>query len=102
MTVRVGVVGVGVMGADHARKIASVISGAELVAVSDFDATVAEAVAAEFGARVHRDGFALIEDADVDAVIIATRDDTHAELVRASLHAGKPVMCEKPLAPTAA
>lgn len=102
MTVCVGVVGVGVMGADHARKIASVISGAELVAVSDFDATVAEAVAAELGARVHRDGFALIEDVDVDAVIIATRDDTHAELVRASLRAGKPVMCEKPLAPTAA
>ena len=42
MAVRVGVVGVGVMGADHARKIATVVSGAELVAVSDFDATVAE------------------------------------------------------------
>ncbi|WP_304119152.1 Gfo/Idh/MocA family oxidoreductase [Mycolicibacterium bacteremicum] len=102
MAVRVGVVGVGVMGADHARKIATVVSGAELVAVSDFDATVADSVAGELGARVHPDGVALIEDDDVDAVIIATRDDTHADLVRAALRVGKPVMCEKPLAPTAA
>lgn len=100
MTIRVGVVGVGVMGADHARKLARVVSGAELVAVSDFDPGVAGAVAAELGACVRRDGVELIDDAEVDAVVIATRDDTHAELVRAALRAGKPVMCEKPLAPT--
>lgn len=102
MTVRVGVVGVGVMGADHARKLAKVVSGSELVAVTDFDAAVAGAVAAELDARVHDDGYALIADPAVDAVVIATRDDTHADLVRAALRAGKPVMCEKPLAPTAA
>ncbi len=102
MTVRVGVVGVGVMGADHARKLAKVVSGSELVAVTDFDAAVAGAVAAELDARVHDDGYALIADSGVDAVVIATRDDTHADLVRAALRAGKPVMCEKPLAPTAA
>lgn len=100
MSVRVGVIGVGVMGADHARKLARVVSGSETVAVSDFDASVAAAVAAELDARVHADGATLIEDPDVDAVVIATRDDTHAELVRAALTAGKPVMCEKPLAPT--
>lgn len=102
MTVRVGVVGVGVMGADHARKLAKVVSGSELVAVTDFDSAVAGAVAAELDARVHDDGYALIADSGVDAVVIATRDDTHADLVRAALAAGKPVMCEKPLAPTAA
>ena len=46
-------------------------------------------------------GVELIDDPAVDAVVIATRDDTHADLVLAVLHAGKPVMCEKPLAPTA-
>ena len=102
MSVCVGVIGVGVMGADHARKIATVVSGADLVAVSDFDPSVAGSVAAELGARVLDDGFALIDDAGVDAVVIATRDDTHAGLVRAALRAGKPVMCEKPLAPTVA
>jgi myo-inositol 2-dehydrogenase/D-chiro-inositol 1-dehydrogenase len=90
------------MGADHARKLAKVVSGSELVAVTDFDAAVAGAVAAELDARVHDDGYALIADSGVDAVVIATRDDTHADLVRAALRAGKPVMCEKPLAPTAA
>jgi len=89
------------MGADHARKLARVVSGAELAAVTDFDARVAGAVAGEFGARVHADGVELIDDPAVDAVVIATRDDTHADLVLAALRAGKPVMCEKPLAPTA-
>jgi myo-inositol 2-dehydrogenase/D-chiro-inositol 1-dehydrogenase len=89
------------MGADHARKLARVVSGSELVAVTDFDAGVAGAVAGELGARVHDDGVELIDDPGVDAVVIATRDDTHADLVLAALRAGKPVMCEKPLAPTA-
>ncbi|MDF2826647.1 MAG: iolG 1 [Mycobacterium sp.] len=102
MTVRVGVVGVGIMGADHARKLATVVSGAEVVSVTDFDAEVAHRVADELGARVHHDGAALIAAADTDAVVIATRDDTHVELVLAAIHAGKPTMCEKPLAPTAA
>jgi myo-inositol 2-dehydrogenase/D-chiro-inositol 1-dehydrogenase len=89
------------MGADHARKLARVVSGAELVAVADFDAGIADAIAGELGACVHSDGYSLIDDPAADAVVIATRDDTHADLVRAALLAGKPVMCEKPLAPTA-
>jgi myo-inositol 2-dehydrogenase/D-chiro-inositol 1-dehydrogenase len=90
------------MGADHARKLAKVVSGSDVVAVTDFNAEVAQQVADELGAGVHGDGFALIDDANVDAVVIATRDDTHVDLVLAALRAGKPVMCEKPLAPTAA
>jgi len=101
MTVRVGVVGVGVMGADHARKLTRVVSGAEVVAVTDFDAGIAQTLAKELDAQVHRDGHELIADPVVDAVVVATRDDTHADLVLAALDAGKPVMCEKPLAPTA-
>jgi myo-inositol 2-dehydrogenase/D-chiro-inositol 1-dehydrogenase len=89
------------MGADHARKLARVVSGSELVAVTDFDARVAGVVAGELGARVHGEGVELIDDPTVDAVVVATRDDTHTDLVLAALRAGKPVMCEKPLAPTA-
>jgi myo-inositol 2-dehydrogenase/D-chiro-inositol 1-dehydrogenase len=102
MTVRVGIIGVGVMGADHARKLARMVSGSEVVAVTDFDTGVAGTVGAELGAVVLEDGNAVIDHPKVDAVVIATRDDTHADLVRAALRAGKPVMCEKPLAPTAA
>jgi myo-inositol 2-dehydrogenase/D-chiro-inositol 1-dehydrogenase len=101
MTVRVGVIGVGVMGADHARKLARAVSGSEVIAVADFDAGVAAAVAGELGASARRDGFAVIDDPAVDAVVVATRDDTHADLVLAALRADKPVLCEKPLAPTA-
>lgn len=103
MTVRVGIVGVGIMGADHARKINGSISGAEVSAVADFDAGRASSVAAELrDASVSADGFALIADDSVDAVIVASHDSTHAELVHAALAANKPVLCEKPLAPTAA
>ncbi|NIL77794.1 MULTISPECIES: Gfo/Idh/MocA family oxidoreductase [Rhodococcus] len=102
MTVRVGIVGVGVMGADHARKINGQISGAEVTVVADFDADRAKAVAAEMrDATVASDGFELISSDAVDAIVVASHDSTHAELVHAALAANKPVLCEKPLAPTA-
>src|SRR5262245_23784502 len=96
---RVGIIGTGVMGADHARLLATAVSGAELAAVSDVDAGRAAAVAAGFpGVRVVSDPGELIRD--VDAVVIASSDGTHAEYVLACLAAGTPVLCEKPLAPT--
>ena len=45
-------------------------------------------------------GSRLIDDPSVDAIIIASHDSTHAELALAAIAAGKPVLCEKPLAPT--
>ena len=103
MTVRVGVIGTGVMGAAHARLLATGIGGAELVAVSDVDTARARAVAAALpGARALDDPARLIDDDAVDAVLIASSDGTHERYVLACLAAGKPVLCEKPLAPTVA
>jgi myo-inositol 2-dehydrogenase/D-chiro-inositol 1-dehydrogenase len=73
-----------------------------LNAVTDVDAGRARAVADATGATVPADGFALIDDPAVDAVVIASHDSTHAELTLAAIRAGKPVLCEKPLAPTVA
>jgi myo-inositol 2-dehydrogenase / D-chiro-inositol 1-dehydrogenase len=102
MTVRVGIVGVGVMGADHARKLTGCVAGAEVTAVADVNRSVATAVAAEMcGATVYDDGLALIAGDDVDAVVIASHDSTHADLALAAVASLKPVLCEKPLAPTA-
>src|SRR6476620_3521999 len=101
VTMRIGVIGVGVMGADHARKLDAQVAGAAVTAIADFDEQKAKAVAAEMrAATVAADSFELIGSADVDAVVIASRDSTHAELALAAIAAGKPVMCEKPLAPT--
>lgn len=100
MAVRVGVIGAGIMGADHANTVHRKLSGADLVAVADVDARRAQAVADMTGAAVPADGFALIDDPSVDAIVIASHDSTHAELTMAAIKAGKPVLCEKPLAPT--
>jgi myo-inositol 2-dehydrogenase/D-chiro-inositol 1-dehydrogenase len=101
MSIGIGVIGTGVMGADHARTIATAVGGAHLAAVSDPDTARATQVAAETGAaRVLADGRDVIAHAAVDAVLIASPDQTHAGLVLACLDAGKPVLCEKPLAAT--
>jgi myo-inositol 2-dehydrogenase / D-chiro-inositol 1-dehydrogenase len=102
MTVGVGVIGAGVMGSAHVRTIAADVSGAEVVSVSDADAARAAIVSAEVpGCAVAPDPFALIGDAAIDAVVIASSDETHEVFVRACLEVGKPVLCEKPLAATA-
>ncbi len=103
MSVRVGILGVGVMGSDHARILASQVPGATVQAIYDADAARAKAVAEEIGAgTVVTDALALIQDKSVDAVLVASPDQTHKEFTLAGIAAKKPVLCEKPLAPTPA
>jgi myo-inositol 2-dehydrogenase/D-chiro-inositol 1-dehydrogenase len=103
MGVRIAVIGAGVMGADHARILGRELPGAELAVVCDADPARAEAVAAGAGAvRAATDPLAVIADRTVDAVLIASPDATHVPLTLAALAEGKPVLCEKPLAPAAA
>jgi myo-inositol 2-dehydrogenase/D-chiro-inositol 1-dehydrogenase len=105
MTVQVGVIGTGMMGAAHVQTLARDAAGARIVAISEADPDRAAKVAASVGdpaVKLYRDGVALITAQEVDAVVIASPDDTHEEFVAACLDAGKPVLCEKPLAATAA
>jgi myo-inositol 2-dehydrogenase / D-chiro-inositol 1-dehydrogenase len=99
-SLRIGVIGAGIMGADHANTLRRVVRGAEVTAVADVDLSRAEAAAQ--GARAYDDAFALVEDPAVDAVVIASHDAAHAAQVVAAAQAGKAVLCEKPLAPTLA
>lgn len=102
MTIRVGVIGTGGIGTDHATKLATTISGSTVSAVTDVNRARAQEVAAGLGgARVAEDGLTLIRSDDVDAVLIASIGETHAAFTLACIEAGKPVLCEKPLAPTA-
>ncbi|MEU4623416.1 Gfo/Idh/MocA family oxidoreductase [Actinoplanes sp. NPDC023801] len=99
---RIGIIGTGIMGADHARLLTGAVSGASVGGVFDVDADRAGGVAARSGgARVFADPHTLIDDDDIDAVLIASSDATHEEYVLACVSAGKPVLCEKPLAPSA-
>jgi myo-inositol 2-dehydrogenase / D-chiro-inositol 1-dehydrogenase len=99
--VRVGVVGAGLMGAVHAANLRWRTPGAELVAVADFDQARAADVAASLGVSHLASGDEVINDDRVDAVVIASTDDTHAHFAAACFWAGKPVLCEKPLATSA-
>ncbi|ACL62840.1 Gfo/Idh/MocA family protein [Methylobacterium nodulans] len=103
MTVRVGIIGTGAIGREHARRIEQVLSGGKVVALSDVNATSAEAVRAEIArdARLFETGEALIASPDVDAVLVTSWGATHEQYVLAAIAAGKPCFCEKPLATTA-
>ncbi len=102
MTVRVGIIGVGVMGSDHARTLIANVPGARLRSLHDADTARARAIANETGAdTVARDPLAIIDDPGIDAVLVASPDSTHRDLTLACIAARKSVLCEKPLAPTA-
>ncbi|WP_370619165.1 Gfo/Idh/MocA family oxidoreductase [Mumia qirimensis] len=98
---RVGVVGVGAMGADHVRTLSEAVPSTRVTEVFDRDTDRAKQVAELAGGRVAESAEGLVHSADVDAVVVASPDSTHAALVLACLAAGKPVLCEKPLAVTA-
>lgn len=101
MTIGVGVIGAGVMGAGHATMLATQISGCRLAAVADADESRVAALARKFGdVRTATTAMTVIHDDAVDAVVIASPDDTHASLVLECIRLGKPVLCEKPLATT--
>jgi myo-inositol 2-dehydrogenase / D-chiro-inositol 1-dehydrogenase len=101
LTVRIGLIGAGIMGADHARAITANVGGAALAAVHDTDMERARSVARASGdARVLDTAEQVVADPKVDAVLIASPDPTHAPLTLACIAAGKPVLVEKPLAAT--
>jgi myo-inositol 2-dehydrogenase / D-chiro-inositol 1-dehydrogenase len=98
MTLRVGIIGAGIMGADHARVFAEEVPGSIVQVICDADQKRAQSVADATGAaHVENDPLAVINDRAVDAVVIATPDQFHAPLTLACIAAGKPVLCEKPL-----
>jgi myo-inositol 2-dehydrogenase / D-chiro-inositol 1-dehydrogenase len=95
---RVAVLGVGLMGADHVARVYSRISGARVTVVSDAFQEKADEVAATVpGCRVVADPLSAIADPEVDAVVIATPGEFHQEQVLACIEHDKPVLCEKPL-----
>jgi myo-inositol 2-dehydrogenase/D-chiro-inositol 1-dehydrogenase len=95
---RVGVIGVGLMGADHAERLANKVANATLVAVADPDQGRARELAERYDdVRVFADPRELIRDDAVDAVLIASPGFVHEEQLLACIETGKYALCEKPL-----
>ncbi len=99
MMIKLGIIGFGFMGHEHARMMQT-FDEIELKAVCDnCDDQLADAPE---GVAVYRDADALLEDADVDTVIIAVPNPLHLEMVKKAAAAGKNIICEKPAAMTVA
>jgi hypothetical protein len=95
---RVGVVGVGVMGSNHARVLAE-LPGVEFVGVADPDRAQARSVAQALGCAEVADCATLL-DAGLDAVTIAAPTHLHHEIALACIARGVHVLVEKPIAST--
>ncbi len=95
MTLRFGLLGAGRIGKVHAKAVTG-NAKAKLVAVADAMAPAAKAIADQYGCEV-RSVEAILAAKDIDAVVICTPTDTHADLIEAFVKAGKAVFCEKPI-----
>ncbi|MEU9859384.1 Gfo/Idh/MocA family oxidoreductase [Streptomyces sp. NPDC047971] len=94
---RIGVIGLGLRG-NLARSAHRPGQGSVVAGVADLDPAVRARVPERFpGARAFGDHRALLDDDGIDAVIVATPDDTHEAVARDALEAGKAVYVEKPL-----
>jgi myo-inositol 2-dehydrogenase/D-chiro-inositol 1-dehydrogenase len=95
--VRVGVLGLGRIGAMHAELLHRRVAGARVSAVFDAEPARGAQVAARLGVDLAASAGELVARDDVDAVAICTSTDTHVELILAAAAAGKAIFCEKPI-----
>ncbi len=96
---RVGLIGLGSMGRNHLR-ILSAMPGARLVAVADPDRGALDGATAGTDAQGFAEPMALLGEADLDAVVIASPTTTHVALALAAIERGVATLVEKPLAAT--
>ena len=98
---KIGIIGVGRLGYEHACNIANRVPGSELVAIADANFDRAKQVAEELGvSAVYPTAQELCADPNVEAVAIITNTASHVEMIKIAMDAGKHVFCEKPLADT--
>ncbi len=95
MTLRIGLLGAGRIGKVHAGAVAAT-TGAQLVAVADVIPAAAKVIAEASGATVRTIDEIIVSN-DVDAVLITTPTDMHADLIERAAKAGKKIFCEKPI-----
>jgi len=97
--INVGLIGAGRIGRVHAENLAYRIPQVNLVAVADVFLEAAEKCAADYQIpSVSQDPQTVFDDENIDAVIICSSTDTHAQFISDAAVSGKHVFCEKPIA----
>jgi myo-inositol 2-dehydrogenase/D-chiro-inositol 1-dehydrogenase len=98
-SINVALIGAGRIGRVHAENLTYHIPEVNLVAVSDIFVEAAEKLAADFQIPTSfKDHRHILEDEAIDAVVICSSTDTHAQMIQESAEAGKQIFCEKPIA----
>ncbi len=89
-------IGCGRIGKMHAEILAA-LDATKLVGVYDIVADNAQQVATQHNARLFASAQEAVDDGEVEAVLIASATDTHADFIEMAVKAGKAVLCEKPV-----
>jgi myo-inositol 2-dehydrogenase / D-chiro-inositol 1-dehydrogenase len=95
---RIGIIGAGRIGRVHAETLAFRLPEAAPMVIADINANAAREVAERCGIpRVVQNSQEIFDDDAVDAVLICSPTETHADLVTQAARAGKHIFCEKPI-----
>jgi myo-inositol 2-dehydrogenase/D-chiro-inositol 1-dehydrogenase len=97
--INVGLIGAGRIGRVHTEHLAHRIPTANLVAVADIFEEAARKLAADFQVpAAYQDHRRVMEDQSIEAIVICSSTDTHAQMIEEAAAAGKHIFCEKPIA----
>lgn len=95
---KVGIIGAGRIGKVHSMSILNYLPQVEVKAISDVFVEEAQNWAKKTGIKdVYKDYKQLLADPEIDAVLICSSTDTHAEIAIEAARAGKHIFCEKPV-----
>ncbi len=95
---KVGIIGAGRIGQVHAKSITYHIPQAEIVAVSDIYVDGAKKLAEELGIpNYYQDYHEILNNPEIQAVLVCSSTDTHADIACEAAEAGKHIFCEKPV-----
>lgn len=96
--INVGILGAGRIGKLHAENIVNYVREANLISIADiYVDEEKERWAKKIGVDLHNDPDKIINDTNIDAVLICSSTNTHADLIIQSARAGKHIFCEKPI-----
>src|SRR6266436_8813868 len=98
-SLKIGLIGAGRIGSLHAKHLTSRIPSANLVMVADAFEDAASQCAERYAIPfATRDYHAILDRPDIQAVVICSSTDTHAQIIEEAAQAGKHIFCEKPIA----